>query len=128
MKKLLFTLLFVLAFSVSTVFAASNVTLEWAASITTDVTGYKVYYKVGISGEPYDGTGAVEGDSPIDVGNVTAYTLHNLVDGVTYFVVTAYDVKDNESDYSNEVSDILDTEAPAAPQNCFIKVIEKVIE
>lgn len=127
MKKLLFVLFFVVVFGISTVFAASEVTLEWDASITPDVTGYKVYYKTGSSGEPYDGTGAAGGDSPIDVGNVTTYKLHNLIDGTTYFAVTAYDAKDNESGYSNEVSDVLDTEAPAPPQNLFIKLIMKIL-
>lgn len=134
MRKVLCTLcvlsFVLLAFiSVSTtVFAASSeVELEWDPSITPDVTGYKVYYKMGSSGAPYDGTGATGGDSPIDVGNVTTYTLHNLIDGTTYFVVTAYDAKDNESDYSNEVSDTLDTEAPAPPQNLLIRSIMKIV-
>lgn len=127
MKKLLFALFFVLAFGISTVFAASDVTLEWDANTEADLAGYKMYYGTSLGG-PYSGTGALEGNSPIDVGNVTIYTLHGLADGATYFVVTAYDMGELESDYSNEVSAVLDTEAPAAPQNCIIKIIMKILE
>jgi len=62
-------------------------------------------YKTGCSGAPYDGTGATEGDSPIDVGNVTRFTLHGLDDDQTYFfTVSAYDDQERESLYSNEVA------------------------
>ncbi len=40
----------------------------------------------------------------IDVGNVTTYTISNLVSGAYYFAVTAYDSQNIESGYSNEVS------------------------
>ncbi|MBW2339730.1 MAG: fibronectin type III domain-containing protein [Deltaproteobacteria bacterium] len=84
---------------------AQHVTLEWDANTEPDLAGYNVYYKTGSSGPPYNGTGATEGNSPIDVGNVTQFTLTGLPDGVThYFVVTAYNTGDVESDYSNEVS------------------------
>ena len=110
------------------VFAASNVTLEWDANSEADLAGYKVYYKVGSPGEPYDGTGAVEGDSPVDVGNVTTFTLNDLTEGNTYyFVATAYDTETNESDYSNEVfkqieSEIPDTIPPDAPTNLIVTI------
>jgi hypothetical protein len=42
-------------------------TLAWDPNSEPDLDGYKVYYKTGSSGEPYDGTGATQGDSPIDV-------------------------------------------------------------
>jgi len=84
---------------------AKDVTLEWDPNTEADLAGYKVYYKTGSSGEPYDCTGAAEGDSPVNVGNVTTYTLHDLAEGVAYFfVVTAYDTEGLESDYSNEVT------------------------
>jgi len=84
---------------------AKDVTLEWDPNTEPDLAGYEVYYKAGSSGEPYDGTGATEGDSPIDVGDVTTFTLHSLADDVTYFlVVKAYDTEGLYSDYSNEVA------------------------
>lgn len=81
-----------------------EVILAWDASIEPDLAGYKLYYKTDTSGPPYNGTGATEGDSPIDVGNLTEFSVHSLTDGITYFfVVTAYDIEGLESGYSNEV-------------------------
>jgi hypothetical protein len=86
-----------------TTMTETGVTLEWDANTAPDLAGYRVYYKTGSSGEPYNGTGATEGDSPVDIGNVTTYMLHGLAEDVTYFfVVTAYDTEGLESDYSNE--------------------------
>ena len=84
---------------------ALDVTLEWDANSEPDLAGYRLYYKVTSSGAPYDGTGAAEGSSPTEVGNATSYTLTGLAEGVDYyFVVTAYDSEDLESEYSNEVT------------------------
>ena len=80
--------------------AYSSVTLNWTPPTTntdgtplTDLAGYKLYY----------GTSSGNYGSPIDVNNVTTYTISNLTVGSYYFVVTAYDLSGNESDYSNEV-------------------------
>lgn len=84
--------------------AAQDITLSWDASPTPEVTGYKVYYKQDNMILPFDGAGAAEGASPVDVGNVLTTTLTNLSDGATYyFYVTAYDISDNESGASNIV-------------------------
>jgi hypothetical protein len=94
-----------LLFSFAAPTYAQDVTLEWDANTEPDLAGYNVHYKTQSSGPPYNGTGATEGNSPIDVGNVTQFTLTGLSDGVTcFFVVTAYNTGDVESDYSNEVS------------------------
>jgi hypothetical protein len=94
-----------------------DVTLAWDANTEPDLDGYKVYYKTGSSGPSYNGAGASEGNSPIDLGDVTQVTLHGLSDSQTYyFVVTAYDneVPSLESGYSNEVqaSSSADTTPP----------------
>ena len=98
--------------------ADSIVTLNWTANTEPDLDGYKVYYGQN-EGGPYDGTGASEGDSPIDVGDVTTYQLSGLlVDSATYyFVVTAYDDEEpsNESYFSNEVSN--NSSVPQTPTN-----------
>ena len=96
---------------------AMDVTLAWDANTEPDLDGYKVYYKTGSPGPAYNGTGATEGNSPIDEGNVTQFTLQNLSDSETYYyVVTAYDneVPPLESSYSNEVqtSSASDATAP----------------
>jgi hypothetical protein len=91
-----------LLFSFITPAYARDVTLEWTANPA--VNGYKIYYRAGYSGPPYNGTGAAEGDSPIDVGWVSQLTLRALSDDVDYyFAVTAYNAY-GESGYSNEVT------------------------
>jgi hypothetical protein len=83
---------------------ALDITLQWDPNTETDLAGYKVYYNIETSGPSYNGTGAVEGNSPIDVGNVTQFTLHGLDEDVTYFfAVTAYNTGQLESGFSNEV-------------------------
>lgn len=82
-----------------------DVTLSWDPSPSAAVTGYNVYYKSGDMSLPFDGTGADQGNSPIDVGDTLSTTLTGLTDGVIYFfTVTAYDGSDNQSTYSNIVS------------------------
>ncbi|MCD6580588.1 MAG: fibronectin type III domain-containing protein [Desulfuromusa sp.] len=91
-----------------TIAFCQDITLSWDPSPSSDVEGYKVYYKQGDNHFPFDGTGAyVDGTpaaSPVDVGNVLSTTLTNLTDDTTYFFsVTAYAAA-AESSYSNIVS------------------------
>ncbi len=80
-----------------------NVTLSWDAS-PSSVTGYKIYYATGSSQSPLLGTGANEGNSPIDVANVLTFSVTGLPeDQIHYFAVVAYDASGNESTYSNVV-------------------------
>ena len=89
----------------------TDVTLAWSSNSEPDLGGYFIFYKTGASGAPYNGTGAVEGNSPIQVPvseldnpAFPEYTIHGLSDTeTTYFVLTAYDTDGNESGYSNEV-------------------------
>jgi hypothetical protein len=104
-----------------------DVTLAWNTDPAAD--GCKVYYKTGSSGPPYDGIGAAEGDSPIDVGWVSEFTLRALSeDEDHYFVVTAYN-ENGESGYSNEVttakSVVVSTVGAAGGDGggCFISAI-----
>jgi hypothetical protein len=83
-----------------------TISLAWDAPTTkndgspladTDLAGYRVHY----------GTSTGNYTESKDVGNVTGYTLTNLVSGQIYFIaVTATGTADspNESDFSNEVS------------------------
>ena len=95
------------------------VNLSWAANAETDIAGYKVYYDTA-SGSSYEGKGAKEGDSPIDVGNTTNFSLSDLQAGIDYyFTVTAYDKDGNESWFSRElnVKTESDLHPPAKPTN-----------
>lgn len=83
---------FSLVYSVRAVYSA-QVTLECETS-SGDIAGYKVYQ--GTSSRDYDAT--------LDIGNWTSVTIAGLAeDEAYYFAVTAYDLEDNESGYSNEL-------------------------
>jgi hypothetical protein len=84
---------------------ATNVSLQWSASTDTKVTGYKVYYQADSSTQPFTGTGATNGASPINVSNLTSATISGLNPShAYYFAVTAYDATGAESAYSNIVA------------------------
>ncbi|MFA4837269.1 MAG: carboxypeptidase regulatory-like domain-containing protein, partial [Dehalococcoidia bacterium] len=81
--------------------SASGINLTWNANPESDIAGYKVYYG-STTGFPYQGTGAAQGNSPINVGNVTGFNLTGLT-GTQYIAITAYDTDGNESWYSGEM-------------------------
>lgn len=85
---------------------ARSVTLAWDANTEPDIAGYKVYYRSGSSAAPpFNGTGAAQGSSPVDVGKVTTVTIGGLADGETWhFAVTAYNSAGFESGFSESVS------------------------
>jgi fibronectin type 3 domain-containing protein len=93
---------------------ATDVTLQWDASVTPTVTGYKVYY--GLESRLYG--------TPITIGNITTYTVTALGAGTFFFAVTAIDAQGNESDFSNEVSQVI-LGKPGAPTNLKAKIIPK---
>lgn len=73
----------------------TKASLTWNPVTSTNLAGYKVY--VGTASGVYG--------TPLDVGNVTAYTVNNLTIGTTYyFAVTSYNTTGKESAPSNEVS------------------------
>ena len=75
--------------------SAAQTKLAWDPNAESDLAGYKVYY----------GTASGTYGTPINVGNVTTYTLTGLTNAQTYFIaVTAYDTSGQESGYSDEVS------------------------
>ncbi len=84
---------------------ASSVALQWDPNTDADLAGYKVYYNGDSSSLPFNGTGAVEGVSPLDLHNQTSATISGLDPGhAYYFAVTAYNTSGVESSYSNIVS------------------------
>ena len=96
--------------------SAGGVTLTWDANTEGDLAGYRVY------------AGTVSGvyGPPIDVGNVTNYTVTNLSEGQTYFfAVTAYDTSGNESGFSSEVSA---TAAPLVSVPAVVDLMQAVAE
>src|SRR5687768_18142310 len=54
---------------------AGDVKLAWDANTESDLAGYRIYY----------GNASGTYQSNVDVGNVTAYTITGLQDGLLYF-------------------------------------------
>src|SRR5882724_8922454 len=82
---------------------AGKVTLAWDPDSDLNVVGYRLY----------SGTTSGVYTQTTEVGNVTAASVSNLVNGKTYFfVVTAYGATAVESAPSNEVSYIAPTSTP----------------
>ena len=102
----LLALLVIFSFFVVKVHSA-QVTLAWDLNTEPDLAGYRLYYGFERGNYPYS----------IDVGNQTSYTFSNLEpDQVHYFVATAYDIDNNESDFSDEIVYLVpgESEAPVA--------------
>jgi len=55
-------------------------------------------------------------DSVVDVGNVTEYKMLNVGEGPGFYAATAYDTFGNESKFSVELSLVINTSRPGAPQ------------
>ncbi|MBI5193534.1 MAG: fibronectin type III domain-containing protein [Nitrospirae bacterium] len=65
----------------------------------TDLAGFKIYY----------GTSSGIYTEMVEIANLQTieYTIENLTPATYYFAVTAYDTAGNKSDYSNEVSKVI---------------------
>jgi fibronectin type 3 domain-containing protein len=86
-----------------------RVVLDWDDNDDYDFAGYKVYRSL-TQGSGYSPVGGA--------GNLTSsnFTDTGLTPGVTYYyVVTAFDTKSNESNYSAEVYAVPTNNPPAAP-------------
>jgi len=97
---------------------AEEVTLVWDPNTEADLAGYKIH--VGAATRNYTRIEDVQLPDP------TRYIVTGLNQGETYyFAATAYDISNNESDYSNEVVytiPIPDTTPPDAPKG-FKRVV-----
>ena len=85
---------------------AGEVSLAWDASPSAGVIGYKIY--CGNAPGSYTRTDTL--------GIVTTYTVTNLAAGTWYFAATAFDASGTESDFSNEVSQVLTAVLPVTIQ------------
>ncbi len=95
---------------------AAQVTLGWDAVPDPALAGYKLYY--GYASQTYG--------PPVDVGNVTRYTLTGIQEGINcYFAVTAYDTSGNEGAHSEELECF--TLVPAAVANGVISPDSAVV-
>ena len=97
---------------------AKNVTLGWRANSEPDLEGYVVYRNVGSPGPPYKYEDTLPED---DLANPLKprVVMTGLKKETEYYVaVTAYDVKGNESDFSNDLCiEIVDEFVQACSQS-----------
>ena len=85
-----------------------EVTLTWSHSLDSSTGGYYIYY--GDRPGEYLGREAVEGESPVDVGNINKITFSGLKNGkIYYFAVAAY------SKVNNKIMGVLSKEVYARP-------------
>ncbi len=119
MKKLFLVLIFLLV-SVGIV-SAADINFSWTQNTESDLAGYRIYNSLTSGLYSYGEENAV---AIIPVGEGTV-TVEDVTDGMKYWVITAYDTDGNESLPSNELSIMLDTSAPTAPQDFTVTVIVK---
>ena len=104
-SSVLILFLFIGGWALTPPASAGQAILSWDPPITnadgsplTDLSGYRIYY----------GTSPGVYGTVIDVGNLITSTVTNLAGGsLYYFVVTAYDLSGNESQFSYEVNKII---------------------
>ena len=91
-------------FVVKAVAGNASVTLSWNYSVDDTAGGYYLYY--GTRPGEYLGRIAIEGASPINVGNVSSFTVTGLENGrIYYFALAAYSAYNSNviGDLSKEV-------------------------
>lgn len=112
LSSFVFLTLAITSFLTATESLAKNYTFTWTAN-AEPVEGYKLYYKKdGAATQPFGGTGAAEGVSPIYVGKVTTFTVTGLDENSTYhFALTATNGSE-ESGYSDIVTVSPDRPSP----------------
>ncbi len=127
MRKLFIIMAVVLFLSMGSIAGAANVTFRWDANTEPDLAKYKLY-QAEVAGGPYVKAQVVgEGNlvaiimlaDLADVQN-PEYTLVNVADGTHYWVLTAADLSNNESGFSNEVTTTIDSTPPAPPSGLSI--------
>ena len=114
---LIFIFLIGLFLATIVAWGAIDIKFAWDANTEEDLAGYRLYQS-NVSGlYTFGQEGAY-----IDIAkDLTEYTLMNFSESSRqYWVLTAYDDKGNESGPSNEVSYLLDSNAPMIPQDFVI--------
>jgi hypothetical protein len=100
----------------------SRIFASWNANGEPDVVGYRIHYRQGRNGPPYDGVAAVEGTpSPVFVGG-TNLLLRGLARGTNYFVaVNAVDTTGNESPLSAAIQVTTAEGPPRRPSGVAVR-------
>jgi hypothetical protein len=100
----------------------SRIWVSWQTNSEPDVAGYRVYYRLGAPGPPWDGSAAVEGTPSPVVVTGTNCLLRGLGLGTNYFVaVSAVDTTGNESPLSSPEEVTTSQAAPAPPASVAVR-------
>jgi hypothetical protein len=107
---------------VSVTAGQSRIWISWQANSDPDLAGYRIYYRSGQAGPPWDGTAAVEGTaSPVMVTG-TNCLLRGLTLGTNCFVaVSAVDTTGNESPLSPPIQATTPPGAPLPPTGVTVR-------
>jgi hypothetical protein len=101
---------------VSVVPGQSRIWVSWQTNSEPDLGSYRVYYRLGQSGPPWDGTAAIEGSPSPVIIHSTNCLLRGLQADTNYYVaVSALDTTGNESPLSAAVSVTTTQSPPAQP-------------
>ena len=105
MKRLIIILTTLILLEITLSAHAATVLLKWDAVKDNSLAGYKVYYS-NTNIQPFAGTGADQGSSPIliNAGMETATISALDPTKIYYFAVTAINTQGMESVYSNIVT------------------------
>ncbi len=124
MKKLIIFLAVALL-TISAFAGQKNLKFEWEQALSPDLLQWNLYYSE-TAGGPYtlltDIVYAGE-PGPQFTSDPIIFTSPDGQAVTYYFVLTAEDASGNESRYSNEVSEIIDFEAPDAPFTFTVIVV-----
>ena len=112
MKKILLIILFCLWASVG---FAESVNFSWIPNTESDLAGYRIYYGE-TQGTNYTNVVTYDYLIPESDGRMHGIVSGLIAEHIYYFVCTAFDTSNNESNYSNEVSTtVQNTEPPNTP-------------
>lgn len=116
LKQFVFISLFCLSMAGAT--HAENITFVWDKNPETDIAGYRLYQSK-VSGVYVKGADKAVATTKKGTQKVS---IPIEIEGTYYWVVTAYDIRNNESGYSNEVSKTFDWTPPGAPKGLTISI------
>jgi hypothetical protein len=101
---------------VSVTAGQSRIWVSWQTNSEPDMAGYRVYYRLGQPGPPWDGTATIEGSASPVMLTGTSWLLRGLLLGTNYFVaVSAVDTTGNESPLSAPMQATTTPATPAPP-------------
>ena len=107
---------------------ATDLTFEWDRNTEPDIAGYRLYQSNASKTYVYGHDNCKKEVLVTTIEHLNTLTLTNVQDGTWFWVLTAFDLDDNESDPSNEVSTTLDSISPGSPTglDIIIKIVIKI--